>query len=408
MQKINLGSIADVVAGVSYSLKDIANSGIRILRGGNIQNNAIILKQDDVFLLDSYCDESNSVREGDTLVVASTGSTDALGKAATSWADIPDTQIGAFLRIVRPKDRKWAATVSAWLTQPIFSRYIVNRAKGTGINNIKREYVLNYPIYVHDEKGLVKFSRLYEGVDRLIELSRKRIENLEKLAKEIYDYWFVQFDFPDKCAKPYRSSGGKMVYNAELKREIPAGWDARSLPEVLSLTMGQSPDGKSYNDKGVGTLFYQGATDFEHTFPSPRQYTTSPCRMAKRGAVLMSVRAPVGTTNRVLDECCIGRGLCALSSKNGGTSFAWHIVEYLRPYFDRKNNDGTTFGAIGKDEFSKLKILSPTEDVVKQFGKLVKPIDLAMVKAQRNIDLLVKTREFLLPLLMNGQVKLKG
>ena len=199
-----------------------------------------------------------------------------------------------------------------------------------------------------------------------------------------------------------------MVYNAVIKREIPAGWDARSLPEVLSLTMGQSPDGKSYNDKGVGTLFYQGATDFEHTFPSPRQYTTSPCRMAKRGAVLMSVRAPVGTTNRVLDECCIGRGLCALSSKNGGTSFAWHIVEYLRPYFDRKNNDGTTFGAIGKDEFSKLKILSPTEDVVKQFGELVKPIDLAMVKAQRNIDLLVKTREFLLPLLMNGQVKLKG
>ena len=407
MRKINLCSIADVVSGVSYSPKDISSSGIRILRGGNIQNEAIILKQDDVFLVDSYSDESNSVREGDTVVVASTGSTDALGKAATSWTDLPDAQIGAFLRIVRPKERKWAATVSAWLTQPIFSRYIVNRAKGTGINNIKREYLLDYPIYVHDEKDLIKFSRLYEGVDRLIELSRKRIENLEKLAKEIYDYWFVQFDFPDKRGKPYKSSGGKMVYNVTLKREIPAGWKAQSLPEVLSLTMGQSPDGKSYNEAGAGTLFYQGATDFGCTFPSPRQYTTSPSRMAGSGAVLMSVRAPVGTKNRVLDECCIGRGLCALFSENGGTSFAWYVAESLKPYFDRKNNDGTTFGAIGKDEFSKLMILSPSEDVVKEFGKLVKPLDLAMVKAQRHIDLLVKAREFLLPLLMNGQAKMR-
>lgn len=120
----------------------------------------------------------------------------------------------------------------------------------------------------------------------------------------------------------------------------------------------------------------------------------------------MSVRAPVGTKNRVLDECCIGRGLCALFSENGGTSFAWYVAESLKPYFDRKNNDGTTFGAIGKDEFSKLMILSPSEDVVKEFGKLVKPLDLAMVKAQRHIDLLVKAREFLLPLLMNGQAKM--
>ena len=411
MRKCKLGKLLDVTRGVSLSGAYCVSEGERVrltLANFDYVNNCFQEDRGKDNLFYSKEVPSKFILDAGSIITPLTEQTPGL--------------LGCTARI--PESGKYIQSQDVGLIKPFedvldhdFAYYLVSskgvkdqlaaRSQQTKIRHTSPDKIKDCTVFVPELADQRKIGKFLSSVDRLIELSRKRIENLEKLAKEIYDYWFVQFDFPDKRGKPYKSSGGKMVYNVTLKREIPAGWKAQSLPEVLSLTMGQSPDGKSYNEAGAGTLFYQGATDFGCTFPSPRQYTTSPSRMAGSGAVLMSVRAPVGTKNRVLDECCIGRGLCALFSENGGTSFAWYVAESLKPYFDRKNNDGTTFGAIGKDEFSKLMILSPSEDVVKEFGKLVKPLDLAMVKAQRHIDLLVKAREFLLPLLMNGQAKMR-
>ena len=103
------------------------------------------------------------------------------------------------------------------------------------------------------------------------------------MAKQLYDYWFVQFDFPNEEGKPYKSSGGAMVYNEKLKREIPQGWNNGVLSDVANITMGQSPEGSSYNEDGKGVIFYQGSTDFGLRFPDIRQYTTAPSRYAKIG-----------------------------------------------------------------------------------------------------------------------------
>ena len=75
------------------------------------------------------------------------------------------------------------------------------------------------------------------------------------MAKTLYNYWFVQFDFPDANGKPYKSSGGLMVYNEALKREIPEGWEDGVLSDVADITMGQSPAGSSYNEEAIGTVF---------------------------------------------------------------------------------------------------------------------------------------------------------
>ena len=123
------------------------------------------------------------------------------------------------------------------------------------------------------------------------------------MAKQLYDYWFVQFDFPNEDGKPYKSSGGTMVWNEKLKREIPQGWSNGVLSDVANITMGQSPDGSSYNEDGEGIIFYQGSTDFGLRFPDIRQYTTSPSRYANKGDILMSVRAPVGALN-IANYCC--------------------------------------------------------------------------------------------------------
>lgn len=239
---------------------------------------------------------------------------------------------------------------------------IQSRIQGSIQDNINIEYLtgLNFKI---PEKFLRRgITKVLSDLDTKIEVNNKINQQLEAMAKLVYDYWFVQFDFPmskdyanaigkpELTGKPYKTSGGKMVYNAELKREIPEGWEDGILSDIAEITMGQSPAGSSYNQKGIGTLFYQGSTDFGLRFPTVRQYTTEPSRMAQKGDVLLSVRAPVGTINQAMEDCCIGRGLASLREKKGSISYLWSQMVYFKQIFDRKNASGTTFGAITKNE----------------------------------------------------------
>ena len=223
------------------------------------------------------------------------------------------------------------------------------------------------------------------------------------MAKQLYDYWFVQFEFPNEEGKPYKSSGGAMVYNEKLKREIPKGWSNGVLSDVANITMGQSPDGSSYNEDGEGIIFYQGSTDFGLRFPDIRQYTTSPSRYANKGDILMSVRAPVGALNIANNDCCIGRGLSALSSKIGSITHLYYLMNDFRLKFEGMNSAGTTFGSITKDELFSLPVIIPTKSVISEFEQVCEPIFDKQMIIGEEINALTKQRDELLPLLMNGQ-----
>ena len=259
-----------------------------------------------------------------------------------------------------------------------------------------------FPIPTLDEQK--RIASVISNIDSKINLNREINRNLEAMARQLYDYWFVQFDFPDENGRPYKSSGGKMVWNEKLKREIPEGWCDGKLIDIASITMGQSPDGSSYNEQGEGVLFYQGSTDFGIRFPSVRQFTTAPTRFAKQGDILMSVRAPVGTTNIANADCCIGRGLAAINSKRGSITHLLHIIQDLKIAFDMRNDAGTTFGSITKDDLYGLLVLIPNPTVVSQYEHLCASIFDRQMIIGNEIDSLERQRDELLPLLMNGQV----
>ena len=173
-----LGDIADFIGGVSYTPDDIATEGVRILRGGNIQNGVIIQKADDVFLPMSYSNNENQVRKYDTVIVSSTGSVEALAKAATCFENMPNTQIGAFLRIIRPKQEKYAMLVSAWCTSKHFRNYLISQAKGTSINNIRTDFLTNFTIPVPQDKDVEEISSLYFSIEKKLLLNRQINQNL--------------------------------------------------------------------------------------------------------------------------------------------------------------------------------------------------------------------------------------
>jgi len=261
-----------------------------------------------------------------------------------------------------------------------------------------------FPVKEIESKQIAK---VLSDLDAKIELNNKINAELEDMAKLIYDYWFVQFNYPGKNGKPYKSSGGKMVYNAELKREIPEGWEVVELQDIANITMGQSPPGDSYNEEGIGKVFYQGCTDFGSRFPTNRKFTTQPSRHALEGDILLSVRAPVGTMNIANEDCCIGRGLAALNSKIGSISYLDGVLRYLKQVFDRRNTDGTTFGSITKGDLFSLLVIKPNDDVLKNYNSIVHP----MFEKQNKIGLenqhLSSLRDWLLPMLMNGQVSVR-
>lgn len=257
---------------------------------------------------------------------------------------------------------------------------------------------------LHNKLTQDKIAAVLSALDDKIELNNKINAELEAIAKTIYDYWFVQFDFPDENGKPYKASGGKMVWSGELKREVPEGWENGELADIANIKMGQSPPGESYNEDREGMVFFQGCTDFGNRFPSVRQFTTAPTRFAKEGDILLSVRAPVGTLNISKEDCCIGRGLAALNSKDDCISYLFGVMINLKQIFDRRNTDGTTFGSITKDDLFSLKVIKPTNEVLRKYNSIINPAFQKQNKIEMENLKLAELRDWLLPMLMNGQV----
>ena len=283
-----------------------------------------------------------------------------------------------------------------------------NLDSGTGVPSMTFDSYYNLTVSLPSIEIQKKVSAILYSIDNKIAINREINRNLEELAKQIYDYWFVQFDFPNEEGKPYKSSGGKMVWNETLKREIPAGWKNGVLSNIAYITMGQSPEGSSYNEDGIGTIFYQGSTDFGIRFPNVRMYTTKPTRFAKIGDILMSVRAPVGAMNIANSDCCIGRGLSAMNSKIGSITHLYYTMDYFRHTFENKNAVGTTFGSITKDELYNLPVVIPSKKVISAFNVKTIYIFNQQLSTSKEIQELTALRDSLLPLLMNGQVTLNS
>ena len=176
------------------------------------------------------------------------------------------------------------------------------------------------------------------------------------------------------------------------------------LSDIADIVMGQSPKGDTYNEDGVGAVFYQGRAEFGERFPTRRLFTTTPKRMAKENSVLMSVRAPVGDVNVAYEECCIGRGLCSVASKDNHQSFILYTMYSLKDKFDVYNGEGTVFGSINKDSMNSMTIHIPNKTLMDRFEEIVSPMD-AVIKANYDENCrLIAVRDSLLPKLMSGEL----
>ncbi|CQD31870.1 restriction endonuclease subunit S [Yersinia mollaretii] len=385
------------------------NVGVPVIRGNNLTTDFRKFNDDGfVFLTEEKADElkADAVR-GDILFTAA-GTIGQVGMIPQSSKYTRYVISNKQLRFRVNTQIADPDYVYYWLASPWIYKTIVDRNTGSTVPLINLGIIKSLPISLPESIiEQKKISRILSLIDEKIILNNCINSKLETMAKILYDYWFVQFDFPNANGKPYKSSGGKLVYNPIVKREIPIDWEVKNLSQIANITMGQSPVGESYNENGNGTLFFQGSTDFGWLFPTPRKYTTLPARMAKKGDILLSVRAPVGDVNIANANCCIGRGLAALNSKSGSDGFLFYVMKYFKQVFDRRNSEGTTFGSITKDDLHSLKVIYPQQKILKQYDNIVSEYNkIIFLRSLESRDL-IKLRDWLLPMLMNGQVTVR-
>ncbi|MEE1302430.1 MAG: restriction endonuclease subunit S, partial [Bacteroidales bacterium] len=274
------------------------------------------------------------------------------------------------------------------LTSKWFQKSVWNIVVGSTVPTMSQEDFKKREVYLPERHIQDQVASALSTLDKRIENLRAQNRVLEQTAKTIYDYTFLQ------CA------GHQTTYNKTLNRNIPAGWEVKKLSEIANITMGQSPEGSSYNEIGNGKIFYQGCTDFGVMFPTPRLYTTAPTRFAKVNDILMSVRAPVGTLNIANTECCIGRGLAALNAKEGSNVFLYYVMKNFENHFKNAFSMGTTFGSITKNDLYDLPVLFPDSKTLELFSMQVSPLFKKQLVNSQQIETLTTQRNTLLPLLM--------
>jgi type I restriction enzyme S subunit len=413
-RETTLGKVADVFTGYPFKSQLYSDGlqDIRLLRGDNISQGSMDwndAKKWPAEQLEEF--EEYQLYEGDIVLAMDRPWIGAgLKYSQIIKSDLPALLVQRTARLRGSSDLN-IDYLKYIIGSPWFTSYIKRITTGSLVPHISLKQIRDFPVKLPPLEEQKAAAAVLQAIDKKIELNNRINAELEAMAKTLYDYWFVQFDFPDDSpqgqGKPYKTSGGKMVYNPTLKREIPEEWSDKTLSQIANITMGQSPEGSSYNDEGVGTIFYQGSTDFGWLFPTTRQYTTAPSRMAKKGDILLSVRAPVGDMNIANTDCCIGRGLAALNSKTGSDGFLFYVMKYFKQIFDRRNSEGTTFGSITKNDLHSLTLAYPTPDLLKKYDDVVTNYNKMIFERSVENKELASLRDWLLPMLMNGQVTVK-
>ncbi len=301
----------------------------------------------------------------------------------------------------------------AALQSPYVKQQIAQVAKSGSIVsnfNIGDMKDLIIPVIAGNE-SIAQISNL---LNRKLSTNRLLCSELESMAKTLYDYWFVQFDFPDENGKPYRTSGGEMVWNDQLKREIPKGWGVGKIKQLGSIVSGGTPSTKHeeyYCDCGFawitpndlsgneGKMFIgHGDRDVTQTGVDNSSATLMP-----KGSVLLSTRAPIGYLAISENELSTNQGFKSIVPDAGYSEYyIYYLLQRNIPALE-KQGVGTTFKEISKDTLAEFEVLLPNKTIANMFAENITSACELRAKLEKENRELTRLRDWLLPMLMNGQ-----
>ncbi|MBV3819638.1 restriction endonuclease subunit S [Phocaeicola vulgatus] len=401
LTKYKLGEILDVTRGASLSGEYYATEGeyIRLTCGNfDYQNNCFKenKSKDNLYYVGDFKSEF-LMEEGDIITPLTEQAIGLLG----STAIIPESgkyiQSQDVAKIICKEDLLDKDFAFYLISSALVKQQLSAAAQQTKIRHTSPDKIKDCTVWIPELSEQKRIGKLLRSIDRKIELNRAINQNLDAMAKQLYDYWFVQFDFPNEEGKPYKSNGGEMVWNEKLKREIPKYWDCQSIKDFMRIFTGKKDVSKAI----------PGEYKFFSCAPEP---ITSNEYIYDGYAILVSGNGSY--TGRVgfykgKFDLYQRTYACVLDEESHDISFFYYTLKYLfQPIFSGGRH-GSSIPYIVLGDLADFKF-AYSNSVVKLFVNVVKSMFDEQLLRQSEIEALAKQRDELLPLLMNGQVSVNS
>lgn len=272
-----------------------------------------------------------------------------------------------------------------------YKRIIQNQSNGTSQENINLETFEQVYFDIPSLDIQNDISNILYSIDKKIELNNKINSELEHFAKTLYEYWFVQFDFPDENERPYKSSGGKMIYNEKLKREIPINWEVKQIGSILQEQEKSSVQVNQANNTGKYPFFTSGneILKYDEFFVDDMH-----CYLSTGGNAC--VKYYYGKASYSTDTWCISAG-----------NYSFYLYNYLnsiKSQMDKLYFAGTGLKHLQKDTFKNSYIVVPPVTYMGKYNSFVRSGFKMVSDNYLENQKLTKLRDWLLPMLMNGQI----
>jgi type I restriction enzyme S subunit len=255
---------------------------------------------------------------------------------------------------------------------------IVSGASGTTVHHTSPSKILNVEISLPPLPTQRRIAAILSSLDDKIENNRRICEKLEEMAQAIFKQWFVE--------------------------EKTDAWEEKNLDEVANITMGQSPPSSTYNYEKEGLPFFQGSKEFGWRKPTVEKWCNEPKRIAEKGSILISVRAPVGDMNVAEKECCIGRGLASIHGEEVPTSVLYYAIQNSIKTIQNMSSGGSVFDSLNKKTLAEVNISVPPNQLKRNYYSIFDSIFAQINLLDDENTKLQQTRDTLLPKLMSGEI----
>ena len=275
---------------------------------------------------------------------------------------------------------------------------------------------LNINVFLPSKSAQKQIGKLLSYIDNKINLNHALNQNLEAMAKQLYDYWFVQFDFPDENGRPYKASGGKMVWNDKLKREIPEGWNTAFVKDIAATYSGGTPKSTNakYYDNGKIPWINSGELNSSIITKTTNYITesglnNSSAKLYPCNSILVAMYgATAGKVSLLTFEACSNQAVCGVMPIIDEMLF--YVYLYISSLYNHfiTLSTGSARDNISQDTIKNILLPLPTNKIAKEFNKRIRCLYQMMINNCQEMDILTKQRDELLPLLMNGQVSVNS
>ena len=391
--------------GINYPKKSelLLEGDCVFLNTGNVRQNSFDFSNLDFITKEKDNLLRNGKLQRDDIVLTTRGT---VGNVALYSQEVPfsNIRINSGMVIIRVNKNFWHPYfVYLFFQSHLFKKQISRLISGSAQPQLPISILetVSIPQLTLDEQKEIIFN--IKSIDQKIQINNQINQELETIAKTLYDYWFVQFDFPDQNGKPYKSSGGKMVYNPELKRQIPEGWGVEKLGDI-TICHDSKRVPLSSNDRELvkGEIPYYGATgimDYVNNYIFEGDYVL----MAEDGSVMTEKGTPI---------------LQRISGKNWVNNHA-HVLEPIKNHSCKllimllkdvsvmKIKTGSIQMKINQENMNKIVVPAIPLELLFEINQKLEVIDKQQLNLIEENKQLTQLRDWLLPMLMNGQVKVE-